>query len=843
MQHKTLISTAALCSLFINTMTLSSCTAQIAHTDKPAVTAEGKPTFWRWSDEQEWIIDSVGKDIAEMLVYAKYHNDPAIKLSASSLKFRTTTVDKKTNKYKFELVLPGEKDALVQEFTLNGYVWSPNTYQPFVKQLMESLKLKANPTSVTPENYLKILSDADMSELFAENDRISKALSETPLDPCLHEQAALLQATFAMLELAGNLSDTRAPLNRISAHLALAESIEGNNNLSLVGKVADIALESMSCRDGVAVSKNDDLAKSATDETLKSWLRALKIRSSGDYRIFDEKKQTQLEASQFGMRYANLLNADKMLDYIHAHKCTPPVRWMRIAICGQGSVASGHEVDSQITNAELGAFADDYKLYNKHAIDPQALVTELNKTSTRCLINDAGTPKLVVLSWGDVASYHARHVVNAVDQAYKFYEYVYAVKEMAAETLKKSTDLLGEMTLFPLALIDVKQDAEHKETTDKFYAKMEKLFVEHPELIQSYAWIYTKYLGKNSARPVEIQTPPELWFAPPYPMGTAFYFVHRLALDNCKPDLAELTRLRTLCPLDEGICWKWIEKKYGQNPTSAQLREGYGKLVDYDLQAMRYCSYGDYDDPAQYEEVMKKIAEINPENYLDLAYYFVQHNNPEKASEYFQDGIDKSQDAVVVANKSAWLVNYLYDKGEKDKALSIAKNAAEVYSMGGLCCLADLYDRMGELAKAEQLYVDANERYDNNAPLVGFYFRHASTSKKYADESARLLKKDFPAGLQQLELAKLSGPPKVGVKIVGGEKNTDSLGLKNDCIVVGLNNYKTDNVKQYHIVRRMTLNPNIKATFWDGKTYKQAVVHTVSGNQLGLTITDYPDHH
>ncbi len=842
MVNKTLISIAMISAVLISIITSNSCPAQIPHQDKPSLTAEGKPTFWRWRDEQEWIVDTVGKDIAEMLVYAKYHNDPTVKLSASSLKFQTTTVDTKTNKYKFQLVLPGQTEPISHEFTLNGYIWSPATYQPFVKQLMEALKLKADQTSVTPENYLKILSDADMAELFAENDRISKALSETPLDPCLHEQAALLQATFDMLELAGNYSDTRAPLNRISAHLAIAEAINGSNNLTLSGKIADIALESMSCRDGVAVSKNDDLAKLQTDEIAKSWLRALNIRSSGDYRIFDEKKQTQLEASQFGMRYANLLTADKTLDYVSAHKCTPPIRWMRIAMCGQGSVASGHAVNSQIIPAELAAFADDYKLYNKQAINPQSIVSELNKTSTRCLINDNGTYKLVALSWGDVAAYHARHVVNAVAQAYKFYEYSYGAKEMADETLKKSTELLGNVTLFPMALIDVKKDHQHKEINDKFYEGMEKLFVEHPELLQSYSWVYAKYLGKNSVPPVVLQTPPELWFSPYCPFGTAYYFAHRLALDNCKPDLAELTRLRTLCPLEEGICWQWIEKKYGKNPTSAQLREGYGKLVDYDLSAMRYCSYGDYDDPAKYEETMNKISVIDSNNHFDLAYYFAQHNMPEKAAKYYQEGIDKAQDGVGVANKSAWLVNYLYDKGEKDKALSIAKSAAEVYSMGGLCCLADLYDRMGELTKAEQLYIDANERYDNDAPLVGFYFRHADKNKKYADEFARLLKKDFPAGLQHLDLAKLSSPPKLGVKILGGEKNTDSLGLLKTYVVVGLNEYKTDTYKQYTIVRKLTLNPSIKATFWDGKTYKQVVVKTVLGNQLGLTMEDYTGH-
>ncbi len=256
---------------------------------------------------------------------------------------------------------------------------------------------------------------------------------------------------------------------------------------------------------------------------------------------------------------------------------------MRIAMCGQSTVASGHEINSQIIPAEISAFSDDYKLYNKQPLGAKALVDELNKTSTRCLINDNGTPKLVVLSWGDVAAYHARHIINAVSEAHTFYCYSYGVKEMADATISKATDLLGGLTLFPLALMEVPNDAEHKETNDKFSSGMEKLFIEHPELVQSYAWVRTKYIAKYMKPPMVLQTPPELWFSPPYPMGTAFYFMHRQGLDNCQPDLAELTRLRVLCPLDEGICSKWVEKKYGKNPTGAQAREGFGNLVNYDL--------------------------------------------------------------------------------------------------------------------------------------------------------------------------------------------------------------------------------------------------------------------
>jgi hypothetical protein len=799
---------------------------------------QGKPAFWSWSGEQEWIVDTIGKDIAEMLVYAKFHNDSSVKVSASALKFQTTTVDQKANKYRFDLVLPSTQQPITHEFVLEHFAWSPADYKPFAQKLMGALNLQPDTVSKAPDDFYKILANAEMSDLFAQNERISEALSAKPLDAGLHEQAALEQAVFDMLELAGNFCDTRSPLNRICAHLSIAEALEGNDNLTLPGKIAEIALESMSCRDAVSVTKNDDLAKSQTDETLKSILRALKIRSTFDYRLFDEKNQTQLEASQFGMRYGNLQSANKTLSYIESHKCTPKVRWMRIACCGGSSVETGHIVDSQLLPAELQDFADDYKIFNKSPIEQGKLITELNKISTRCLRNDKGNTRLVVLSWDDVAACHARHVINAIYLAHDFYEHRYGVKEMADKVVESATKTLGDMTLFPLSLMDIDDTPEHQEIKQRFFAGIEKLALEHPEQIPAYPWIRSSAIATWSKPSVVLQLQPELWFEPPYPAGTAYYFIHRLALSTCKPDLNELTRLRALCPFDEGLCWQWITKKYGENPTGAQLREGYGKLIDYDIHVMHYCAEGDWNDPQKYEAVVEKIAEFSPAHYLVLGGYCAQHNEPEKAKKYYSLGLEKGEDAVGVANGSAWLTNYLYDNGEKSKALEIAKSAAEVYSHSGLTCLGDLYDRMGELTKAEETYKAINERYDSDGDLVGFYLRNASKSKHFSDEAARLVKVDFPNGLQRLDSSKLAGPPKHGVTINSAERYPESLGLKEKCVIVGLNGYKVDNKKQYFAVRCMTLDPNIKATFWNGKQYKDVVVQTLNNHLLQVSIED-----
>ncbi|HEY9677675.1 MAG TPA: hypothetical protein V6C76_06685 [Drouetiella sp.] len=185
---------------------------------------------WKFHNEQEWIVDSIGRDIAEMLVYAKYHGDSKVQLTADAIQFKTTCLDKTTNKYKFEFIDPDTKSNLDYEFTLKDYVWSSQNYVPFAEKIISALGLKADDSTTAPSDYLKNLSNASMSALLQENDRISKALSATPLDASLHEQAALLQGTFDLIEFAGAHSDTRPPLNRMAAHISIAEALDKTSN-------------------------------------------------------------------------------------------------------------------------------------------------------------------------------------------------------------------------------------------------------------------------------------------------------------------------------------------------------------------------------------------------------------------------------------------------------------------------------------------------------------------------------------------------------------------------------------------------------------------------------------
>ncbi|MBS1955197.1 MAG: tetratricopeptide repeat protein [Cyanobacteria bacterium SZAS-4] len=808
---------------------------------KPAAAslpANLKPS--KYQTEQEWIVDSIGRDIAEMLVFAKYHDDSTVPQTPDSLNFKTTTVDPKLNKYKFQVTLPKTTEPVVFDFVLDKYAWSPATYQPFAQKLIEAMRLKPDPTSDVPGDFLKIISDADRTTLYKQNERIASGFSKAPLDASLHQQAALLQATLDMLELAGSFCDTRAPLNRICAHLAIAQCTSTNGELNLVGRIADIALESMSCRDGVAVSKDDELAKPQTDPIVKSWLRALRIRSSGDFRSYDESNHTPIEASQFGLRYADSRSAEKILEYIDAHKCTPSLRWMRMALASRGSVGTGHAVDARMFPLELSDLVEDYQAFNGDTIKSQTqCVDELNKHATRCLQTVGGKPRLLPLSWGDIAYYHARHVIWAANQEYNFNEHMFCSPASAASSLRRAESLLDGMNLLPMLYLGVPIDDKHRETTQKFLAGMERLLVEHPETVPALPWISAKMTGEEAQPPIKLMSQPERWFSPPMPVGTAFYYGDRCSPKTAELDLAELTRPHELCPMSEPVCEDYARKKYGESPNGEQLKEAYGPIAEYNYRVMARIADADYKSPEKYESEMEKVAKLDPGKYFNLAHYCVNHNERDKAARFYQLGMDNADSAVLASNVSFWLVNYYFDHNEKQKAMQLAENSAATYSERGLHCLARLYERMGEWKKAEELYDSSKRRYENDEALTGFYLRNKDKDPQYAAQAEPLIKSTFPDGIHKVELSQCKAPPVVGNKIIKCEYYPESIGFAKDNIIVALNGYRIDNNPQYQIIRQMALTPALKFIVWDGKQYKEIAAESVNDeNRIGISFDE-----
>jgi hypothetical protein len=183
----------------------------------------------------------------------------------------------------------------------------------------------------------------------------------------------------------------------------------------------------------------------------------------------------------------------------------------------------------------------------------------------------------------------------------------------------------------------------------------------------------------------------------------------------------------------------------------------------------------------------------------------------------------------------------LYDHGRKAEAMEVAKQAAEVYSHGGLETLAKLYERTKNIRGAEEYYKKIVERYDHPLDLNAFYQRNARSNAQYAKFASVYLQKNIPGGALQLDdQTKRQTPPRAGLLITESLWEGKLLGLKAGEILTALNGYSTRNVDEYNFVKELThLDNRLKLTVWNGKAYRQVDALTING-MLGLTFENYP---
>jgi len=593
-------------------------------------------------------------------------------------------------------------------------------------------------------------------------------------------------------------------------------------------------LESMSCRDGVAVALIEEAEKQQLGLIEKSFLRAIKIRSTTNYRIFNEAEQTPIEENQYGLRYVQSRGIQEAMEMIEKHHPQLSIQWMRILASGHASVQTGHMIQARMVSSEIAAFMKNRNAYKETNNDNfTSFVDELNLPSTRCLSPSAESPALNVLSWGDVAAFSSRHIANAIAEEYLFNSRMYNVKELADRTKASAEKVFGNLNIMPLVTARFNMEGPEK---DKFLADLQKLLVNHPELVTSHNWGMMEYCTKKMA-PQLVLLPPELWFNPPMPMGTVFYF--RNDLKNCKKNLAELTEWKRLCPYSPMLCIAWAEKKYGPHPNAEQYREAFGPMADFDVHAMGYIVGAEVDHPEKFIPMAEKIAKDDPVYWLYLGEYCVKNGKPDQAAAYYEKGIKEVEDAVHVSNVCDWLVRYRFDHGQKDKALELAESAAEVYSARGLMTLASYYERLGKLKEAEDEYRKVGERYGTKTELAAFYIRNSAKDKRYEQQAAVLTKELFPSGMKHVTLASFANKPTAGVEITHEDWLTYKSPLLIGTVIVGLNGYAVNNKTQFEMARYLATKPSAWVIFWNGKEYKETSRVTVEHGLIGVAVQDF----
>lgn len=776
--------------------------------ENPDYDSRGVPAKWKWLNEQEWIVDTIGRDIAEILCFAQ-----GLPNQTKEISFATKTVNSKLEKYAYSFAPSGANEPIEREFSLVNFIWAPENYAPFAKKLAIEFNLNTNTPSVIPEDFATKVASADMKILFAENERVAKALTATPLDPNLHEQAALLQAGLGLIDESAGFCDTRIPLARITTDLAIAKALK-NDELTEVGNLAEIALECIACRDGIAHTRAEATGTATSKPSIKSWCRAISIRATGDCRIFDDKNSTEIEKIQYGLRSGGR-ESHHLLEFAKTHYSSTPMTWLRLLSVSDLAYEVRPLLVDKFIEAEKADYLKDYNAY-KHTniLSVDQIRKDLNLPASRCLVQDGDRLSLAPISWDDIAAYHCRHILWAVITEAHIRENFEIDNYRAVKVILDAYNQFGSLNQWPFVLRNTRLA---KLPQNEFFSRIQKQFIEHPEQITKSNWGHADTRAYEQSKKV---VPPEKFFSPAIPFGTAYWYGDRRTLSNCTATLDGLTEFRSWAPCDEALCRDYAIKKYGKRPSSAQWLEAYGPLALFNQNAMRTVAKASAVDPEQCIAMYKKLADFDPGDYFNLAEYCEVLGRVSDAVAFAEAGVEKCFDPVRVSNRSMWLYKYYLSHDMLEKARNLAKLNYKLHVDSSFRQAALFAEKFGKLENAEKLYEITKLRYGSDYELCAFLIRH-SEAVPFKARAKEVFAEFYPDGMPKVSLTDFRGNPQRGVIVTRADWMEPQSPLREDCVIVAVNGISVEDKHQLSLVTRLTDDDSASVIYWNGKQFEE----------------------
>jgi tetratricopeptide (TPR) repeat protein len=789
-----------------------------------AVAATGPGTL-PYHNEQEWIVSSVCRNAFELLSYVKDKKGEIV--NPTQVAVEEFPGDPRS----YDVTVQSAHATVKASVRLTGSIWSADAYLPFCQAAAQNLKISPSGSSAGQGSPLHALLDFSEATIESENERVSHWLTAQPGNAAAHEQAALILGTLAMKENSGYFWDPRDACNHACAHLAVAEFLHAGASLAVEGRMAGCLVGLIADTKTATGQQLDQLAHEASKSIdLTNWLNAARMRNTRDWRIVKTPETASpLEQVEYFRALAEAVDPDQAIAWLQAHSIPDRPDWARIVLELDFSVEAGHAFAQSSVGAEIklmetalpGIFGGPDLLMN------------LNRAPGDVLSADgASAGTLVVINRGMWAHFFQRHLFHALAETGDFFANKWGVPDNTRELDQSADKAFSSLTFFPYYKIANQQI--RKSPADPNDAL--ELFQAHPE--------WAPYFLTAMASP----TPPDTtrfpmvavdWFRPRLLTGTAYAASARLS--GMAVDGREIDQLEAVAPSEFFAAQLALTMRYHNHYTFEQAQKILGPLLDYYVPAISLAGNAaglTFDQKAQ---LAGKSAAINPDGYFDLAQLYLDNHQEDKAAAAYQHWYDNALDRVEVSNGVAWLVNYYYDHGQQDRALSIAKDAAEVYSSTGLTTMMNLQEKMGHLDEAEDYGQKILERYDDSGPLTLFYKRHADGGNaNFQAKLDALTKTAFPQGLCKVALADFSAPPSVGMQFTQTSSSMQQNGLTADQVVVALDGYGVQNKAQYAFIRGLSDSAVMQFIVWDGRTYR-AITANQPGRHFGIDMQDY--HH
>ncbi len=797
-----------------------------------------------YNNENEWIITEILTDIAKIICYKKHSVNFSPDDISISLK-RSDNAD-----YEVSLKLPGQQDTFktIISINKNNHIWSEKVYTDFANELIVAMGLNntINNKIDTDLYIFNFLLNTSIENFERQNKIISGKLEANIFDANAHEEAALLLAMLSMREYAGVYTDIRKNINRMTVHLAIASALgkEAATTTNIKHRYANVLISLLINDQQDAIEKLDKMETIITGLTrpaiFQSWHHALRTRITGDWRILKNKeKLSMFESMEIYRAMCESIGSDQAVQWLKKNEQLkiPFTEVARVTVLNDPSVSNGHLF---CKNGVANELTEVKKIKSHLNLDKHKnLVSFLNRTDTHCISQGSNNKIHVkVINEGVWAGFFQRHLISRTSSEYNFYNHNWGVPDRAKSFKKQMKKLLKGLYLFPVFELLYSDNDKESKTAVK---KLIPLTSRHPEYFNAGEWSWMRQQVARREYPTGTTNLRE-WFQPWILQGTIYELNIRYhwgaGTGQEKTNYFKSNYKRA--PYDYQLVSEYIEITEKElKPSGEQIIELYGPMIKYNTRAMRkVASFYKDKNSDEYIKIMTDMCELEPHNFFNLGEYLVTLGKKVEAAKAYQNAIDRSTNAVAIANRCDWLVNYYYDIGKEDKAYSIAMRAAKAYSASGLETMADLLDKMNRLSEAEDYYKRIEKRYDSPGELTKFYLKH-SDIPEYKKKYEKTLKKTFPHGLKKVTIASFKNKPKKGVSILSYSQRLHRYNLERGDIIVAIDGYLVENLEQYYSIRSLSDNPKIEFIVWTHGSYK-LIKAELKDRKFGVSIGTYP---
>ncbi len=487
------------------------------------------PDSWRYRSEQEWIVS----DIVSTLAALASHVRPG-----PIGEVRVATLPPNLDLARFRVDTGGGSHAI----EIRDHIWAPTNFVALAKGWIPARS--ARPAKPGPSSeLLSELTTPRVAVIERLNREVGHGLSANGLASEDHEAAALLLGVLALREGPSPFGDVRHLLSKMTAHLAMAQAIRAKPTKT--GQVAELVQFVLINRQRDALERLTKWEAGSPSPVERLWIRALKIRVTGDWRLLERPLEaTLLERIEYVRALHRRLGIAAVLVFFDDSRPEAVADWTRIIASSSMSIEAGNTFGEQAIGAELAEAAHVWGQVSGRPVSAGRSTSELiNRLNA-----DAPTgtePGNVPIDWPTWAASFQRHLVMHSATAVLHESNMLDRKGVARRLAAKREQMFGRLTLFPLAKLRYALD-------DAQYASAMKdvvaLMLRHPDLITSANWL--EGVEQRGGRTPTGVVPQSSWFTPIVPAGTAFDAANRVytyrRTNRLTPDLVD--KLRQLAP-------------------------------------------------------------------------------------------------------------------------------------------------------------------------------------------------------------------------------------------------------------------------------------------------------